>query len=186
MTWFSEAAQVIVLIVGGLYALGLLIVTRPEPLRHRPSRLSPPEYVMSGGLGVAVVLAPVVASVFGLLNTWDFIMLRSFKGLSWTENTLLIEQPNHVFNATEMSFKPVGQPYPFAKGKFVNLDGNPHRQGRPAVGAHSDIVYPKIAWAVLRAAGVASPRERSQSQPGTSDRAMTATWCARRQPTRRT
>jgi hypothetical protein len=61
-------------------------------------------------------------------------------------------------NATEAAFKPVGQPYPFAKGKFLNLDGN-HLivKGGPPSGAHSDIVYPQIAWAVLSAAGVASP-----------------------------
>jgi hypothetical protein len=60
-------------------------------------------------------------------------------------------------NATEAAFKPVGQPYPFAKGTFLNPDGNNLivRGGAPS-GAHSDIIYPQIAWAVLSAAGVAT------------------------------
>jgi hypothetical protein len=61
-------------------------------------------------------------------------------------------------NATEVAFKPVGQPYVFAKGKFLNLDGNNLIvKGGPPSGAHSDIIYPQIAWAVLSAAGIASP-----------------------------
>jgi hypothetical protein len=61
-------------------------------------------------------------------------------------------------NATEVGFKPVGQPYVFAKGKFLNLDGNNLIvKGGPPSGAHSDIIYPQIAWAVLSAAGIASP-----------------------------
>jgi hypothetical protein len=55
------------------------------------------------------------------------------------------------------SFKPVGQSYTFAKGRFLNLDGNQLiTQGDPPSGAHSDIFYQEIAWAVLAAAGVAA------------------------------
>ncbi|HYI92011.1 MAG TPA: hypothetical protein VEX68_00565 [Bryobacteraceae bacterium] len=62
-------------------------------------------------------------------------------------------------SATEAPFDAVGCSYPFQKGSFVNLDGN-HlitKGGWPA-GAHSDIIYPEIAWAGLAAAGVVTPR----------------------------
>ena len=62
-------------------------------------------------------------------------------------------------NATDIPFDAVGCPYPFKKGLFVNLDGN-HiitKGGWPS-GAHSDIIYPEIAWAGLAAAGVVAPR----------------------------
>jgi hypothetical protein len=51
------------------------------------------------------------------------------------------------------AFKPVGQAYAFASGRFLNLDGD-HliTRGGPPSGAHSDIIYPEIAWAVLQAA----------------------------------
>jgi hypothetical protein len=53
-------------------------------------------------------------------------------------------------------FGPVGQPYAFAKGRFLNLNGDGLiTKGDPPSGAHSDIFYPEIAWAVLHAAGVA-------------------------------
>jgi hypothetical protein len=53
-------------------------------------------------------------------------------------------------------FGPVGQSYAFAKGKFLNLNGDELiTKGDPPSGAHSDIFYPEIAWAVLHAAGVA-------------------------------
>ena len=53
-------------------------------------------------------------------------------------------------------FKAVGQTYPFANGKFLNLDGD-HliTRGGPPSGAHSDIIYPEIAWAVLQASKLA-------------------------------
>jgi pimeloyl-ACP methyl ester carboxylesterase len=57
--------------------------------------------------------------------------------------------------ANTVEFGPVGQAYPFAKGKFLNLNGDDLiTQGDPPSGAHSDIFYPEIAWAVFRAAGV--------------------------------
>ena len=49
----------------------------------------------------------------------------------------------------------MGHAYTFATGRFLNLDGNQLiTQGGPPSGAHSDIFYPEIAWAVLAAAGV--------------------------------
>ena len=69
MARFSEAAQLIVFVVDGLYALGLLVVTVDlgrYGIVHLD--LARPEYVVSGALWVAVVLAPVVASVLGLLS----------------------------------------------------------------------------------------------------------------------
>jgi hypothetical protein len=79
---FSEAARVIVFIVGALYVLGLLIVT-VDLSRYGIVHLdlARPEYVLSGALWVVVVLAPVVASVFGLLNAREFVRQRSSKGL---------------------------------------------------------------------------------------------------------
>ena len=51
---------------------------------------------------------------------------------------------------------PVGQAYPFAAGKFVNLDGNALMTAdQPFQGAHGDIFHPQIAWATLAAAGLA-------------------------------
>jgi len=52
---------------------------------------------------------------------------------------------------------PVGVKYSFGVGSFLNLDGNNViTQGGPPAGAHSDIVHPEIAWAVLAAARVVS------------------------------
>jgi hypothetical protein len=54
---------------------------------------------------------------------------------------------------------PLGRPgtvYPFATGKWVNLDGNRVIvNGGPPSGAHSDILHPETAWAALAAAGIA-------------------------------
>ncbi len=59
--------------------------------------------------------------------------------------------------AAQASFGPVGQAYALAKGKFLNLNGNDLiTQGDPPSGAHTDIFYPEIAWAVLQASGVAT------------------------------
>jgi hypothetical protein len=58
--------------------------------------------------------------------------------------------------ATVLPFGPEGQNYQFTKGRFFTLDGN-HliTRGGPPSGAHSDIVYPEIAWAVMKASGLA-------------------------------
>ena len=80
---FSEAAQLIAFVVGGLYALGLVIVSVDlgrYGIVHLD--LARPEYIVSGALWVTVVLAPVVTSVLGLLSAWDSIKVRSFKGFS--------------------------------------------------------------------------------------------------------
>jgi hypothetical protein len=59
-------------------------------------------------------------------------------------------------DAKTVAFGPVGQSYAFAKGKFLNLNGDDLiTKGDPPSGAHSDIFYPEIAWAVLQAAGIA-------------------------------
>jgi hypothetical protein len=59
-------------------------------------------------------------------------------------------------NAAAEQFRDVGHAYPFAKSAFLNVDGNALiRVGGPPSGAHSDIVYPEIAWLTLSAAGVA-------------------------------
>lgn len=63
-------------------------------------------------------------------------------------------------NASSMLFDAVGTNYAFRKGGFVNLDGN-HiimKGGWPS-GAHSDIIYPEIAWAGLAASEVCAPVE---------------------------
>lgn len=55
--------------------------------------------------------------------------------------------------ATAAPLGPVGTDYSFGIGSFLNLDGNAIiTQGGPPSGAHSDIVHPEIAWAVLAAA----------------------------------
>ncbi len=60
-------------------------------------------------------------------------------------------------NATEAPLGNVGTKYPFATGKWLNLDGNQIIvTGSPPSGAHSDIVHPEIAWAALQAQKIAS------------------------------
>ena len=57
--------------------------------------------------------------------------------------------------ATVASLGPVGTAYPFARGRFVNLDGNGIiTRGQPPSGAHSDIFHPELVWAGLAAAGL--------------------------------
>lgn len=48
-----------------------------------------------------------------------------------------------------------GKRYPFAKGKWLNLDGNAVivHGGFPS-GAHGDIAHPHTAWAALAAADI--------------------------------
>jgi subtilisin family serine protease len=59
-------------------------------------------------------------------------------------------------SATGVPLGPMGCAYPFAAGRFVNLDGNAVIiHGGPPSGAHSDIVHPELAWATLAAAGIA-------------------------------
>jgi len=49
----------------------------------------------------------------------------------------------------------VGTKYSFGVGSFLNLDANQViTQGGPPSGAHSDIVHPQIAWALLSSARV--------------------------------
>src|SRR5262249_33726090 len=46
-----------------------------------------------------------------------------------------------------------GKPYAFVAGKWTNLDGNKIiKTGGLPSGAHSDIIHPEIAWALLSAA----------------------------------
>ena len=59
--------------------------------------------------------------------------------------------------AAARTFAAVGDPYAFQKGKFLNLNGDELiTRGQPPSGAHSDIFYEEIAWAVLQASGVAA------------------------------
>jgi hypothetical protein len=58
-------------------------------------------------------------------------------------------------DAGARSIGPIGEPYVFQKGKFINLNGDDLiTQGKPPSGAHSDIFYEEIAWAVLQASGL--------------------------------
>jgi hypothetical protein len=58
--------------------------------------------------------------------------------------------------ADKFRLGPVGQDYPFEAGRFVNLDGNKIiTKGGPPSGAHSDIVHPEIAWALMAGARLA-------------------------------
>jgi hypothetical protein len=51
----------------------------------------------------------------------------------------------------------VGQKYQFGTGRFINLDGNKIiTKGGPPSGAHSDIVHPEIAWALMAGARLAT------------------------------
>lgn len=58
-------------------------------------------------------------------------------------------------DAAEVRLAQSGGDYPFAPGKFLNLDANAVIvKGGPPAGAHSDIFYPELAWATLAAAGI--------------------------------
>jgi hypothetical protein len=58
-------------------------------------------------------------------------------------------------DAAVAALGPVGTGYPFAPGRFVNLDGNAIvNRGGPPSGAHSDIFHPELVWAGLAAAGL--------------------------------
>ena len=58
-------------------------------------------------------------------------------------------------DAVKLPLSPVGFTYPFAKGAWINLDGNQIIiHGSLPAGAHSDIVHPETAWASLAAAGI--------------------------------
>jgi hypothetical protein len=58
-------------------------------------------------------------------------------------------------DATVVPLGPVGTAYPFAAGRFLNLDANAIvNRGRPPSGAHSDIFHPELVWAALAAAGL--------------------------------
>lgn len=61
--------------------------------------------------------------------------------------------------ARQVDVGPVGSDYPFAAGRFLNVDaGDVIRQGRPLSGAHSDIFHPELAWLAASAAGLVQAR----------------------------
>lgn len=59
-------------------------------------------------------------------------------------------------NEVQRTMIDVGEPYELESGKITNLDSNSviNHGGLPS-GAHSDIVHPEVAWAVLSAARMA-------------------------------
>ena len=57
--------------------------------------------------------------------------------------------------ATLEAIRAVGGRYGFAPGAVLNIDASEVvRNGRPPVGAHSDIVHPELTWVVLAAGGL--------------------------------
>jgi pimeloyl-ACP methyl ester carboxylesterase len=57
--------------------------------------------------------------------------------------------------AAQTAIQEVGGPYQFVAQKFTNIDcSRVVRTGGPPSGAHSDIVHPQLAWAMLTAAGL--------------------------------
>ncbi len=51
-----------------------------------------------------------------------------------------------------------GNTYPFVAQRALNVDASDIvREGRPPVGAHSDIVHPELTWIVLSAGGIVAP-----------------------------
>ena len=63
-------------------------------------------------------------------------------------------------DAAARPFGAIGEPYAFQKGKFFNLNGDDLiTRGEPPSGAHSDIFYDEIAWAVLQASGIVTAGE---------------------------
>jgi len=58
-------------------------------------------------------------------------------------------------DADEVTLQPVGKGYELRPAAFCNLNSNAViRTGGPPSGAHSDIVHPELAWAVLSGAGL--------------------------------
>jgi hypothetical protein len=58
--------------------------------------------------------------------------------------------------ADEVPAGRVGVVYPFAQGRFLNVDANQLiRNGRRPSGSHSDIVHPELGWLSASAAGIA-------------------------------
>jgi pimeloyl-ACP methyl ester carboxylesterase len=58
-----------------------------------------------------------------------------------------------AINASTVQLQAIGSPYKFAARQFTNIDASAVVcQGGPPSGAHSDIVHPELAWAVLTAA----------------------------------
>jgi len=101
-------------------------------------------------------------------SQWDKAVCERYPQASWVaRQDAAMSQDNllrfgamgsagaRAVSAGKSKFKPVGGKYDFEKGKFLNLDGNALiRKGDGPSGAHSDIYYPEIAWAVLSAARV--------------------------------
>ncbi|WP_040700672.1 hypothetical protein [Nocardia vinacea] len=57
-----------------------------------------------------------------------------------------------AFDAAEAELGGVGDDYPFATGKLINIDAsNTVMKGKPPFGAHSDIVHDNLAWVAVKA-----------------------------------
>jgi len=57
--------------------------------------------------------------------------------------------------AEELPLGSTGTRYPFATGRWINLDGNRIiKTGGPPSGAHSDIIHPEVGWVTLAAAKI--------------------------------
>lgn len=62
-------------------------------------------------------------------------------------------------DAATVPLTAVGDTYTFTANRFYNLDSNRIiATGPPPSGAHSDIVHPEIAYAMLAAAGILASR----------------------------
>jgi hypothetical protein len=58
-------------------------------------------------------------------------------------------------DAPTVILRPVKTPYHLVSSRFTNVDSSAVVcHGKPPSGAHSDIIHPELAWAMLAAAGL--------------------------------
>lgn len=122
--------------------------TRSGALRSLASRVDGPILVTHSQHDLAVCARYPQASILSRDDAAAFEELRYRFGAMGANGAQGV-------NASTRPFGPRGHSYPIEKGTFLNLNGDDLiTQGQPASGAHSDIFYEEIAWAVLLASGV--------------------------------
>jgi hypothetical protein len=129
--------------------------SRSGALAGLQSRVDGPIVVTHSKRDLAVIKRYPQAS---LLSDDD---AAAFKMLNYRFGGMGADGAQNV-NATEEWFKAVGQPYRLLKGQFINLNGDDLiTKGSPPSGAHGDIFYEEIAWAVLLASKLATAEKIS-------------------------
>lgn len=96
----------------------------------------------------SIVVGDDASAVEDLFYRWGAI---GHDGAQAVEGTGVLTEEAELGKAGEAA-------YPFASGRFLNLNGNDVIAARGGVsGAHSDIHHPEIAWAAITASGLVGP-----------------------------